>query len=95
MKSWYVFLGVLQSVDIVKYTDEEYEKYLTDPVGINSIATLFVWCKLLISSAFVVIWPVWSILNKYVLINTREVWILYFWVHIDSVVVTILPLKTY
>lgn len=28
--------GMLQSVDVVKYTDEEYEKYLTDPVGINS-----------------------------------------------------------
>lgn len=23
----------LQSVDVIKYTDEEYEKYLTDPVG--------------------------------------------------------------
>lgn len=23
----------MQSVDIIKYTDEEYEKYLTDPVG--------------------------------------------------------------
>lgn len=26
---------MVQSVDVVKYTDEEYEKYLTDPVGIN------------------------------------------------------------
>lgn len=30
----------MQSVDVVKYTDEEYEKYLTDPVGINSILNL-------------------------------------------------------
>lgn len=28
-----VLLYVLQSVDIVKYTDEEYEKFLVDPVG--------------------------------------------------------------
>lgn len=27
--------GVVQSVDVIKYTDEEYEKYLTDPVCIN------------------------------------------------------------
>jgi choline-glycine betaine transporter len=27
---------VVQSVDVVKYTEEEYEKYLTDPVGIYS-----------------------------------------------------------
>lgn len=27
---------MMQSVDVVKYTDEEYEKYLTDPVGIYS-----------------------------------------------------------
>ena len=26
---------MVQSVDIVKYTDEEYEKYLNDPVCIN------------------------------------------------------------
>ncbi len=25
----------VQSVDIVKYTDEEYEKHLTNPVGFN------------------------------------------------------------
>ena len=25
----------LQSVDVVKYTDEEYEKHLADPVGIK------------------------------------------------------------
>lgn len=25
----------MQSVDVIKYTDEEYEKYLTDPVCIN------------------------------------------------------------
>lgn len=25
----------LQSVDILKYSDEEYEKHLTDPVGTN------------------------------------------------------------
>lgn len=30
----FVFL-LMQSVDVVKYTDEEYEKYLTDPVGTN------------------------------------------------------------
>jgi len=28
-----LLFDVMQSVDIVKYTDEEYEKYLTDPVG--------------------------------------------------------------
>ena len=28
-----MLLYVVQSVDILKYTDEEYEKYLTDPVG--------------------------------------------------------------
>lgn len=33
--SIYLF-GMMQSVDVVKYTDEEYEKYLTDPVGTNS-----------------------------------------------------------
>lgn len=27
--------GVVQSVDVIRYTDEEYEKYLTDPVCIN------------------------------------------------------------
>lgn len=33
---WWVFLYLyyaLQSVDVTKYTDEEYEKYLNDPVG--------------------------------------------------------------
>jgi DNA methyltransferase 1-associated protein 1 len=28
-----LLFDVMQSVDIIKYTDEEYEKYLTDPVG--------------------------------------------------------------
>ena len=28
-----MLLCLVQSVDIVKYTDEEYEKHLTDPVG--------------------------------------------------------------
>ena len=32
---------VVQSVDITKYTAEEYEKYLTDPVGIMSWLHLF------------------------------------------------------
>lgn len=32
---------VLQSVDVFKYTEEEYEKYLTDPVGINLRLHLF------------------------------------------------------
>lgn len=27
--------GLVQSVDVIRYTDEEYEKYLTDPVCIN------------------------------------------------------------
>lgn len=31
---------VVQSVDIIKYTDEEYEKYLTDPVRIMSNCTV-------------------------------------------------------
>jgi len=26
-------LLILQKADVVKYTDEEYEKYLVDPVG--------------------------------------------------------------
>lgn len=26
--------ALVQSVDVIKYTDEEYEKYLTDPVSI-------------------------------------------------------------
>lgn len=29
------FVNFVQSVDVIKYTDEEYEKYLTDPVGIK------------------------------------------------------------
>lgn len=32
---------LVQSVNLVKYTDEEYEKYLTDPVGINSRLLLY------------------------------------------------------
>ena len=32
----------VQSVDVVKYTEEEYEKYLTDPVGI------YTWLYLLL-----------------------------------------------
>lgn len=27
----------MQSVDVIEYTDEEYEKYLTDPVSISHI----------------------------------------------------------
>lgn len=27
-----ILYGALQSVDVIKYTDEEYEKHLTDPV---------------------------------------------------------------
>lgn len=27
----------MQSVDVIKYTDEEYEKYLTDPVCTQSL----------------------------------------------------------
>lgn len=35
--NYYLFLSnFVQSVDVVKYTDDEYEKYLTDPVGIKS-----------------------------------------------------------
>lgn len=33
---YFSVFDVLQSVDIVQYTDEEYEKYLADPVGIKS-----------------------------------------------------------
>nr|KYP65676.1 SWR1-complex protein 4 [Cajanus cajan] len=33
-------LAVVQSVDIIKYTDEEYDKYLIDPVGIMSNCTI-------------------------------------------------------
>ncbi|XP_029126413.1 SWR1-complex protein 4-like, partial [Cajanus cajan] len=33
-------LAVVQSVDVIKYTDEEYDKYLTDPVGIMSNCTI-------------------------------------------------------
>lgn len=32
--------AVVQSVDIIKYTDEEYDKYLTDPVGIVCICPI-------------------------------------------------------
>lgn len=32
-----VLSGMVQSVDVVKYTDEEYEKYLTNPVGFAEI----------------------------------------------------------
>lgn len=31
----------LQSVDIVKYSDEEYEKHLTDPVGTNCVNSVY------------------------------------------------------
>lgn len=34
---------VVQSVDIVKYTDEEYEKYLIDPVRIHLRLHLFIF----------------------------------------------------
>ena len=30
---WFVCHFFLQKVDVLKYTDEEYEKYLTEPVG--------------------------------------------------------------
>lgn len=33
--------AVMQSVDITRYTDEEYEKYLADPVGIMSRLHLY------------------------------------------------------
>uniref|UniRef100_A0A151UDH8 SWR1-complex protein 4 n=1 Tax=Cajanus cajan TaxID=3821 RepID=A0A151UDH8_CAJCA len=33
-------LAVVQSVDVIKYTDEEYDNYLTDPVGIMSNCTI-------------------------------------------------------
>lgn len=35
MIEYVVIFDVLQSVDVVKYTDEEYEKHLADPVGIK------------------------------------------------------------
>jgi hypothetical protein len=33
-----------QKVDVLRYTDEEYEKYLIDPVGIS--CTLFLDCSI-------------------------------------------------
>lgn len=34
--SYFVFVPfLLQKVDVLRYTDEEYEKYLIDPVGIS------------------------------------------------------------
>lgn len=39
--------GMVQSVDIVRYTDEEYEKHLTDPVGINLWLLLYNFLLLL------------------------------------------------
>lgn len=33
----------MQSVDVIKYTDEEYEKYLTDPVRIQFFFSEFVF----------------------------------------------------
>lgn len=36
----YIFIDTMQSVDIVKYTDDEYEKYLNDPVGTTFNCTM-------------------------------------------------------
>lgn len=35
MIEYVVIFDVSQSVDVVKYTEEEYEKHLADPVGIK------------------------------------------------------------
>lgn len=38
-----ILLGMMQSVEVIKYTDEEYEKHLKDPVGIKSCLHVYVF----------------------------------------------------
>lgn len=47
-----VYPSYLQSVDLIKYTEEEYEKHLTDPVSIivGPLLKSFycTWCQLVL-----------------------------------------------
>lgn len=44
--------AVVQSVDIIKYTDEEYEKHLRDPVSTVSEWIVFVQYHVILSFDF-------------------------------------------
>lgn len=66
----------LQSVDVIKYTDEEYEKLLMDPVSVKLCRQIFVVDYLFFLS--LIFW--WPIRGWKRLFSSYFWWAIYFWI---------------